>query len=311
LIAVNDGRRRRSRVPDGSRYAGPFRGALLEGEVAMIKDVMVRLDGTSGDDVRLAAVNQIAEIFESHITGLFFNVLPSLMPEGLNGAAANQATKLLDTAKKAGDLIEATVFERLNRLQHPSNLRRFDVIGDGGISDTALPLARAADTFVALRPNGPTSEPEGLVETLLYGAGRHLFLVPDDLKIPARFDNVVVAWNGSRESARALAESLPYLHQARKVGVLVVHSQHPGEADALMGNDAVHHLRHHGINAVKYRAIAEEDEIADALTAECRRLDANLLVMGSYGHPRLRELLPGSTTDRILRRSPFPLLIAH
>lgn len=71
------------------------------------------------------------------------------------------------------------------------------------------------------------------------------------------------------------------------------------------------HLRHHGINAVKYRAIAEEDEIADALIAECRTLNANLLVMGSYGHSRLHELLPGSTTDRVLHRSPFPLLIAH
>jgi hypothetical protein len=97
----------------------------------MIKDVMVRLDGTSGDDVRLAAVNQIAEIFESHITGLFFNVLSSLVPDGHHDARAGQAGKLLDTAKQAGDIIEATVFERLTRLQHPSNLRRFDVTGEG------------------------------------------------------------------------------------------------------------------------------------------------------------------------------------
>src|ERR1700688_3042214 len=200
----------------------------------MIKDVMVRLDGTSGDDVRLAAVNQIAEIFESHITGLFFNVLSSLVPDGRNGAGAGQAAKLLDTAKQAGDIIEATVFERLTRLQHPSNLRRFDVIGDGDISDTTLPLARAVDVFVALRPNGRSNEPEGLIESLLFGTGRHLFLVPDELKAIAEpFDNVVVAWNGSRESARALAESLPYLHRAKKVGVLVVEGKHPTEADAL------------------------------------------------------------------------------
>ena len=283
----------------------------------MIKDVMVRLDGTCGDDVRLAAANQIAEIFESHITGLFFNVLPpSPIPDdGLNGADADQAAKLLDTAKQAGDAIEATVFQRLTRLQQstnlPTNLRRFDVIGDDGISDTALPLARAADTFVALRPNHQSNEPEGLIENLLFGTGRHLFLVPDDWKALVPFDNVVVAWNGSRESARALAESLPYLHQAKKVGVLVVEGEHPTETEALKGNDAVQHLRHHGINAVKYRAVGEEDEIADVLIAECRRLDANLLVMGSYGHSRLHELLPGSTTDRVLHRSPFPLLIAH
>jgi len=277
----------------------------------MIKDVMVRLDGTPGDDVRLAAVNLIAETFESHITGLFFNVMPSLIPNGLDSAGTPQATKLLDTAKQAGDVIEAQVFERLTRLQHPADLRRFEVVGVEDISDTALPLARAADTFVALRPNGQSNEPQGLIESLLFGTGRHLFLVPDDQKAMVPFENVVVAWNGSRESARALAESLPYLHLAIKVGVLVVEGKNPTEADALKGNDAVLHLRHHGINAVKYRAIGEEDEIADVLIAECRRLDANLLVMGSYGHSRLHELLPGSTTDRVLRRSPFPLLIAH
>jgi nucleotide-binding universal stress UspA family protein len=278
----------------------------------MIKDVMVRLDGTSGDDMRLTAASQIAEIFEGHITGLFFNVLPPPpITDGLNVANASQATKLLATAKQAGDAIEATVFERLTRLQQPTNLRRFDVVGDDDISDTALPLARTADAFVALRPNDRSEEPEGLIENLLFGTGRHLFLVPSDRKAMTQLDNIVVAWNGSRESARALAESLPYLHLARKVGVLVVEGENPTEADALKGNDAVLHLRHHGINAVKYRAIGEEDEIADVLIAECRRLDANLLVMGSYGHSRLHELLPGSTTDRVLRRSPFPLLMAH
>jgi nucleotide-binding universal stress UspA family protein len=277
----------------------------------MIKDVMVRLDGTAADDVRLAAVDQLAAIFESHITGLFFNVLPSAAPDGRNGAASHVAGNLLDAASKAGDTIEATVFERLARLQHPSNLRRFDVTGDGDIADTAVPLARAADTFVALRPSDQPAEPQGLIENLLYGAGRHLFLVPDDLIAMTPFDNVVVAWNGSREAARALTESLPFLHQARKVGVVVVQSPHATEADALKGNDAVQHLRHHGIDAVKYRAIGEEDEIADVLIAECRRLGANLLAMGSYGHSPLHDLLPGSTTTQILRRSPLPLLIAH
>jgi nucleotide-binding universal stress UspA family protein len=86
---------------------------------------------------------------------------------------------------------------------------------------------------------------------------------------------------------------------------------HQTEADALMGNDAVHHLRHHGINAIKYRAVGQEDEIPAALIQESRKLDTNLLVMGSYGHSRLHELVPGSTTDRILRHAPFPLLVAH
>jgi hypothetical protein len=123
----------------------------------MIKDVMVRLDGTPADDVRLAAVGQIAEIFDSHITGLLFNALPPLVPDGFNGAGANEVTRLLDAARQAGDAIEATVFQRLAELPHPANLRRFDVVDDGDASDTALQMARAADTFVALRPNGRAS----------------------------------------------------------------------------------------------------------------------------------------------------------
>jgi nucleotide-binding universal stress UspA family protein len=277
----------------------------------MIKDVMVRLDGTSGDDLRLAAVNLLAETFDSHVTGLFFNILPPPpIQVELGGAGADQATEPGDAAKKAGDAIEAAVFEHLAQLHRPTILRRFDVLGDE-ISDTALPLARAADAFVALRPNGRSNEPEGLIENLLFGTGRHLFLVPEELKAIAPFDHVVVAWNGSRESARAVAEALPYLHRAKKVTVLAVEAEHAREADTLKANDAVIHLRHHGIDAVKYRSIGEEDEIADVLIEVCRRLDANLLVMGSYGHSRLHELLPGSTTDRILRRSPLPLVLAH
>jgi nucleotide-binding universal stress UspA family protein len=172
-------------------------------------------------------------------------------------------------------------------------------------------VVRTADTFVALRPNDRSNEPEDLIQNLLFGTGRHLFLVPDDWKGFTPLDNIVVAWNGSRESARALAEALPFLHQASKVGVLVVEGQHQTKTDALKANDAVLHLRHHGINAIKYRAVGEEDETADVLISECRSLGANLLVMGSYGHSRLHDLLPGSTTSRILHRSPVPLLIAH
>src|SRR5258705_10778609 len=83
----------------------------------MIKDVMVRLDGTQGDDLRLAAVRLIAEIFDSHIIGLFFNILPPPpIQVELNGAGA-KATQLPKAAKKAGDAIEAAVFERLTQLR--------------------------------------------------------------------------------------------------------------------------------------------------------------------------------------------------
>ena len=81
-------------------------------------------------------------------------------------------------------------------------------------------------------------------------------------------DVPAMAAQASPDSARALAESLPYLRQASKVGILVIEGESKTEADPLKGNDAVLHLRHHGINAVKYRAIAER--------RDCRRADCGV-----------------------------------
>src|SRR5260370_41023967 len=116
------------------------------------------------------------------------------------------------------------------------------------MSGTALPGVRTADTFVALRPNDRSNEPEDLIENLLFGTGRHLFLVPDDWKGFTPLDNIVVAWNGSPASTRALAESLPFLHPAGQVGVLVVESEHQPKTEAPHASVAVPQLRHHGRN---------------------------------------------------------------
>jgi hypothetical protein len=210
----------------------------------MIKDVMVRLDGSAADEVRLAAVNEIAELFHSQVIGLFLNVLP-LVIAAEDGVSAIGAAELLRAAREAGDKVEARLLQRLNRLQKPVELRRFDILSE----DTANVVARearAADTFVALRPNGAPHEPEHLVEGVLFGSGRHLFLVPNRKPAKAPLEHVVVAWNGSRESARALADALPYLHKANQVTVVVVDEEPPMELQAVLGTDAVNHLKHHG-----------------------------------------------------------------
>ena len=113
----------------------------------MIKDVMVRLDGTAADEVRLAAANDIADLFQSQIIGLFLNVLPVVIAAE-DGIGAIRAAELLQKAREAGDSIEARLTQRLARLQKPMELRRFDILNDAA-GDVAAREARAADTFVA------------------------------------------------------------------------------------------------------------------------------------------------------------------
>ena len=276
----------------------------------MIKDVMVRLDGSAADDVRLAAVDSIADTFGSHIIGIYVNVLPFLVPIEDSPVSAIHFTELQEQTRKAGDQMEKLLVERLARLQKPTEIRRFDVFSDA-VSETVVREARAADVFVALRPNGAPQEAEQLVESVLFGAGRHVFLVPE--RKPGKFslDRALVAWNGSRESARALAEALPYLHKAGTVMVTIVVDEDETELQAVKGKDAVAHLKHHRINAVLHRIKNRNGDVGETLIVEAKQRDADLIVMGAYGHSRLREWLLGGATYKLLHGSPIPLLVAH
>jgi nucleotide-binding universal stress UspA family protein len=276
----------------------------------MIKDVMVRLDGTAADEARLAAADDIAELFQSRIIGLFLNVLPLLAPKEENGISAVQSVNLMDLAREAGDKMEIKLTQRLARLQKPVELRRFDGFVDT-IADIAAREARTADAFVTLRPNGASPEPERMVESVLFGSGRHLVLVPHRRSAKVALDHILLAWNGSRESARAMAEAMPYLRKARGVSVIVVDDEPPVEGSAVEGMSAVDHLKLHDVDAVLHHARARKGDVGATLMTEAKQRKANLIVMGGYGHSRLREWLLGGATYELLHGAHVPLLIAH
>jgi nucleotide-binding universal stress UspA family protein len=275
----------------------------------MIKDVMVWLDGSLADEIRLEVAGSIARQFESQVVALVLNPIPLTGPiEGdVTGTVAG--AELLEKAREAGDITEEKLVKRLKLLDRPVEIRRFDVLAND-IANIAAREARAADTFVALRPNG-AMDPERLVEGVLFGSGRHLFLFPEAERPRIAFDRILLAWNGNRESARAMAEGMPFLQKAKEVTVAVIADKRVREQDALVGTDAVNHLKHHGIDAVLRRIKGLNGGVAATLIVEAKRRRADLIIMGGYGHFRLREWLLGGVTYNLMHEAPVPILIAH
>ena len=271
----------------------------------MIGDLMVWLDGGACDEIRLAAVADMARQLETRVVvGLYLNVLP------LPGPIVGEATaEIIERARETGDAVEEALVARLAMLDRTVEIRRFDILSSD-LAKVAAREARSADTFVALRPNG-AMDPEQLVEGVLFGSGRNVYLVPETERPKVALNRVMVAWNGSREAARALAEAMPFLRKAESVSVIVATGETPTEEEAVMGIDAVNHLRHHGVEAGLHRITCRSSEVGPQLMAEAERRKANLIVMGAYGHMRLRERLLGGVTYSLLHEAPIPLLMAH
>ena len=225
------------------------------------------------------------------------------------GAAAIQVlTELQDQAMKDGDVTARRLTERLAGLQVPSELRRFDETF-GALTGKVVDQARCADLFIATRCYGEAKSPlwPDLVEAVLFGSGRALLLVPPGRRRQGPIETVLVAWNGSRESARALREGLEFIEQAARVVVLVVDP--PADTEPYAELKA--HLAHHNVVAEVVTAESRDRDVGDVILEEARRVSADLVIMGAYGHTRLREQVFGGATRDMLTASESPILVAH
>ncbi|HMF76662.1 MAG TPA: universal stress protein [Bryobacteraceae bacterium] len=277
----------------------------------MIKVILVRLDGTSGDEFRLAASESLAKLFDAHTVGLFLNVLPEpALAEA--GVSVEYWTRLLDQARERGKTMEVELRTRLRGMACSAECRRFDVYAHEQARVTAREC-RTADVFVGLRlsDTDKTVELHDVVEDVLFESGRHLFLVADQKPFEQGFEHAIIAWNRSREAARAVAEALPYLTKSRAVTVVEIEQGASPEMPAKRGDELVRYLHHHGISASIKVANELVLDTSSALLEVIGEQKADLVVMGAYGHSRLREWLLGGVTYKLLRKSPVSLVIAH
>ena len=270
-----------------------------------VKDILVHLDGSSEDDIRIAHGESLASTFGGRLTGVYTNVLPDVANYAAPEALAT-CVELENRILAEGELVGA----RLARRFAPRELRRIDA-QPSEMRRAVATEARWADLFVGTCPRGGTEKWNSVIEEVLFQGGRGVFLAPEAIKPRAAIRTVAFACKDTREAARALAEAMPFLRIATSTHVIVVDE---GAARLDAGPrmaDIASHLARHGVSAKVDLATQAAGGTAASILDAAHRAGADLIVSGAYGHSRLREWILGGVTRALIETSDIPLLMAH
>ncbi len=273
-----------------------------------IKDILVVLEsgpeGRHVDDFALSLADQLG----GHLTATGV-ALQTIAPVSFMGdypyeLMAQATDEARDAAQKA--------FERMI-VAAPDSVHVDYVPLEGFTSEAIDRVARLARHYdmTIIRQNTP--EEDGFASQLavgvIFGSGRPCMVLPYIHKGPAKLGKAMIAWDGGVVASRALAGSLSLLQRAGKVEVITV-ARKDQDIDSVPGFDITRHLARHGINAT-LKQLPPTDDIAAILLSHAADSSPDYIVMGCYGHSRLRELILGGTTREIFSSMTVPIVMAH
>jgi nucleotide-binding universal stress UspA family protein len=274
-----------------------------------LKDLLVHVDTDAACDSRLDVAVGLAAKHAAHLTGLHVMAWPQLpgyveveLPRTF---LDEQHRHLEDRARQA----EERFHERARRRGIPGEWR----VDSGNLIGRAKLHARYADVTVVAQGLDLVDAPHDLAflpEELALGVGRPVLVVPRYGTFERVGEHVLIAWNGTREATRAVHDALPLLKLATKVTVLSIDPEH-GTEPRVPGADIALHLARHGIAAEAASTPGLDIGVGDLLLSRAADLGADLIVMGAYGHSRVREMVLGGATRHILQHMTVPVLMSH
>ncbi len=288
-----------------------------------IKAILVALHGLDGEASVLRVALQAARAFDAHLEVLHVRADPKAVFAFMTEPMSESAVKLVvDAAEKGSAELAARAQAQFDAFCRDNDLtvvpaRNQAAPAAGGVfamwreaaGEPAKIMAhhgRLADLSVVLRPAENSPAP-AMLEAALLETGKPVLVAPAEARTTLG-RNVVIAWNGSAEASRAVAAAMPFLAAADKVTVLTVEEDGRFAANAA---DLTGYLAWHGITASSGAVTTGKTPTGEALLGEANKLRADLLVMGGYGHSRVREVILGGVTYHILANAGLPVLMAH
>lgn len=277
----------------------------------MIKDIVFALEVNSSHDAARDYAISVAAAFDAHLTAIGFAYAPVLPPMDAVSAVPSDILDLERETNRRAALDAIAGFEEAVRLATVSAESRLIEATLGGAPAVFGTIARAFDLSV-VNQTDPDSNRDNdlLIEAALFDSGRPVLVVPYIQRSGLKLDRVMVCWDGGRNATRALNDAMPLLTRAKAVEVVTVTSE-KDKTDHIKGFDIAQHLARHGCK-VEVRQIPVGDvDVANLILSEAADREADLIVMGAYGHSRLREFILGGATRGMLASMTVSTLMSH
>lgn len=273
-----------------------------------LKDLLVHVAGTAESGATMDAALALAGEHDAHLIGLGIRA-PLGIPAYTEAQLPDTMLKILQEREDLRLAEARQLFE--SKAKSAGRADRAEWRTDMGVPHRVFGLhARYADLSVLAQDTPETQDLRfaDLAEDVLISAGRPILVLPATVGGAWTGRTVLVAWNGSREAARALADAMPLLEQAQAVEIFTAGEQDIGD---LPGVDIAAHLARHKIAVDVFRFAGTEASVGDALLNRAADIGADLIVMGGYGRSRFREYVLGGVTRHVLQHLTIPVLMSH
>ncbi len=295
-----------------STWSAPERAPVsIDKGTAVLGEIVVFIDGRTESAGILEFAGILAQEHGARLISVFMQPEPTVTP-----------AETFARGKGMHSVIEVHRAQ-LERIEADYRALFEDIVRRHGIRSEwkSLPYlssevgvhAYYADLVVIARPEsaGQTAGPPGLAESLVLSSGRPIIVLPPRGTV-SRIRRILVAWNATRESIRAVADALPLLVKAEAVEVLVVdHQRHPAGHSQEPGADIARHLARHGVHVEVRRLSSGGKNVGHLLLSQAAAFGADLVVMGAYGHSHLREWMFGGVTRTVLYEAGLPVLMSR
>ncbi|HWE75666.1 MAG TPA: universal stress protein [Stellaceae bacterium] len=285
------------------------------------KNILVQLDNHRNCESRLETAIALAQQSEGRISALYGFELPPSPKVSYAVAESYYATSDAEREtyerQRDGAFDDATQFERAfyaaaRRANVPAAWELWPEKPKDLIETITL-RARYADIAILGQadPDHPLFHPlASLPEMVMLGCGRPVLIIPHSARVSAIGKRILIAWNGTREAARAVADAMPLLIASETVTVLTIAPEN-NENLAQPAHELARQLAQHGIHAEASHLTARDLDAGDLILSRVEDLACDLLVMGGYGHSRTREFILGGVTHVVLESMTVPVLMSH